>query len=62
MLLNLCIAGYGIVFSRDTLFNVSIGRTDDPGSDYNLLVSSIRKKLPDETVVVPDHGPKTTIS
>ena len=61
---GICIAGYGVVFSGDTLFNMGIGRTDGPGGDYNLLISSIRSKLlrlPDETVVLPGHGPKTTI-
>jgi glyoxylase-like metal-dependent hydrolase (beta-lactamase superfamily II) len=62
---GICIVGYGAVFSGDTLFDMSIGRTDGPGGDYNLLISSIRNKLlilPDQTVVLPGHGPKTTIS
>ncbi|MFC1967923.1 MBL fold metallo-hydrolase [Chloroflexota bacterium] len=61
---GICVAGYGVVFSGDTLFNMSIGRTDGPGCDYNLLISGIRNKLltlPDQTVVLPGHGPKTTI-
>jgi hydroxyacylglutathione hydrolase len=61
---GICIAGYGVVFSGDTLFNMGIGRTDGPGGDYGLLISSIRNKLlvlPDETVVLPGHGPNTTI-
>jgi glyoxylase-like metal-dependent hydrolase (beta-lactamase superfamily II) len=61
---GICIVGYGVVFSGDTLFNMSIGRTDGPGGDSNLLISSIRSKLlvlPEETVVLPGHGPKTTI-
>ncbi len=61
---GICLAGYGAVFSGDALFNMGIGRTDLPGSDYNLLISSIRSKLlvlPDQTVVLPGHGPKTTI-
>jgi len=61
---GICLAGYGVVFSGDALFNMGIGRTDLPGSDYNLLISSIRSKLlvlPDQTVVLPGHGPKTTI-
>ena len=62
---GICVAGYGVVFSGDALFNSGIGRTDMPGGDYNLLISSIRSKLltlPDQTVVLPGHGPKTTIS
>ena len=54
----------GVVFSGDALFNMSIGRTDGPSGNYNLLISSIRSKLlilPDETVVLPGHGPRTTI-
>jgi len=61
---GICLAGYGVVFSGDTLFNKSIGCTDGPGGNHNLLISSIRSKLlnlPDETVVLPGHGPKTTI-
>ena len=61
---GICIAGYGVVFSGDTLFNGSIGRTDGPDGNSNLLISSIRTKLlvlPDQTVVLPGHGHKTTI-
>ncbi|MDY6911192.1 MAG: MBL fold metallo-hydrolase [Chloroflexota bacterium] len=61
---GICIAGYGVVFSGDALFNTSIGRTDGPGCSHDLLISSIRTKLlalPDQTVVLPGHGPKTTI-
>jgi len=61
---GICLVGYGVVFSGDTLFNMSIGRTDGPDGDSNLLISSIRAKLlvlPDQTVVLPGHGPKTSI-
>ena len=61
---GICVAGYGVVFSGDTLFNMGIGRIDGPGGDYNQLISSIRSKLlvlPDQTVVLPGHGPRTTI-
>jgi len=61
---GICIVGYGVVFSGDTLFHESIGRSDGPGGDSNLLISNIRAKLlilPDQTVVLPGHGPKTTI-
>ena len=54
----------GVVFEGDVLFQGSIGRTDLPGGDYELLMSSIRDKLlplPDETVVLSGHGPATTI-
>jgi hydroxyacylglutathione hydrolase len=52
-----------IVFSGDSLFWGSIGRTDLGGSE-ELLVRSIREKLmslPDDTVVYPGHGPATSI-
>lgn len=54
----------GAVFAGDTLFEGSIGRSDFPGGDGELLVRGIREKLfvlPDETVVYPGHGPATTI-
>jgi len=59
------IYGHGVVFSGDTLFNFGIGRTDFPGCSYNKLMDSIHNKLmalPDETIVLPGHGPKTTIA
>jgi hydroxyacylglutathione hydrolase len=52
------------LFVGDTLFAGSIGRTDLPGGDYEVLVRSIRTVLfafPDETVVHAGHGPDTTI-
>jgi glyoxylase-like metal-dependent hydrolase (beta-lactamase superfamily II) len=48
----------------DTLFAGSIGRTDLPGGSLKKIINSLREKilaLPDETVVVPGHGPLTTI-
>lgn len=53
-----------ILFSGDTLFRRSIGRTDLRGGDTDAIVSSIRRKLyvlPPETRVVCGHGPDTTI-
>jgi glyoxylase-like metal-dependent hydrolase (beta-lactamase superfamily II) len=52
------------LFSGDTLFADSVGRTDLPGGDHDTLVASIRKGLfvlPDATIVHPGHGPDTTI-
>lgn len=52
------------VFSGDTLFFSSIGRTDLPGGDEDELVDSVRNRLfelPDDTRVVPGHGPFTSI-
>jgi glyoxylase-like metal-dependent hydrolase (beta-lactamase superfamily II) len=56
--------GHGVVFVGDTLFNFSIGRTDFPGCSHRQLIDSIKSKLmslPEDTVVFPGHGPKTTI-
>lgn len=54
----------GILIAGDTLFRDSIGRTDFPGGSHEELLNSIRTKLyilPDETQVLPGHGPATTI-
>lgn len=54
----------GMVFTGDTLFADSVGRTDFPGGSSVALGKSIREKLlilPDDTVVYPGHGPSTTI-
>ncbi|RIK82197.1 MAG: hypothetical protein DCC67_07435, partial [Planctomycetota bacterium] len=53
-----------VVLGGDLLFSGSVGRTDFPDSDPAALVESIRGKLfvlPDDTVVLPGHGPATTI-
>lgn len=52
------------VISGDVLFRDSIGRTDLPSGDYNLLRESISQKLfvlPDDFIVFPGHGPETSI-
>lgn len=51
------------VFTGDTLFAGSIGRTDLAGGSYPQIVESCRKllKLPNEVQVLPGHGPSTTI-
>jgi hydroxyacylglutathione hydrolase len=53
-----------ILFDGDVLFEGSIGRTDLPGGDYDLLLASIHNRLlplPDNTQVLSGHGPATTI-
>lgn len=53
----------GILFSGDTLFQESIGRTDLPGGDLQQLLASLHRlmKLPLHTQVLPGHGYPTTI-
>jgi glyoxylase-like metal-dependent hydrolase (beta-lactamase superfamily II) len=54
----------GVVLTGDALFFDSIGRTDIPGGDARALVERIRSNLmnlPDDTRVLPGHGPETTI-
>lgn len=61
---GISLVGHGLVFSGDTLFNFGIGRTDFPGCSHTQLMNSIYTKLlvlPDETIVLPGHGPQTTI-
>lgn len=54
----------GIVVSGDALFQSSIGRTDLRGGSHEVLLKSIHEKLlvlPENTLVLPGHGPATTI-
>ena len=53
-----------LLLSGDTLFAGSVGRTDLPGGDMATLIDSLRKltALPDDTLVIPGHGPHTTIA
>lgn len=56
--------GGELLLAGDTLFAGSIGRTDLPGGDHEQMLVSLRDKvlvLDDETVVLPGHGPTTTI-
>jgi glyoxylase-like metal-dependent hydrolase (beta-lactamase superfamily II) len=53
-----------LLIAGDTLFAGSIGRTDLPGGSFEKIMRSLHQRvlaLPDETVVVPGHGSKTTI-
>jgi glyoxylase-like metal-dependent hydrolase (beta-lactamase superfamily II) len=54
----------GLLFTGDTLFWNSIGRSDFPGSSHEILMKSIYSKiltLPDSIKCFPGHGPKTTV-
>lgn len=54
----------GVAFVGDVLFSGSIGRTDLPGGDFDLLINSIKTKLlplGDDIIVYPGHGPPTTL-
>lgn len=56
--------GEGVLFTGDTLFRESIGRTDLPGGDYSWIMRSILDQLVplgDRVRVYPGHGPETTI-
>jgi glyoxylase-like metal-dependent hydrolase (beta-lactamase superfamily II) len=61
---GICLLANGVLFSGDTLFYESIGRTDFPGGSSSALIQSIKEKLlgmPDTTKVLPGHGPDTSI-
>lgn len=61
---SLYCAESGVLFSGDTLFFNSIGRTDLPGGNGQQLISSIKNKLmtlPDATNILPGHGLSTTV-
>ena len=53
-----------MLFSGDTLFEGSVGRTDFPTGSMSTLVRSIKEKLfvlPDDVIVYPGHGSETSI-
>ena len=65
---SICLYGYGIVITGDTLFVGAVGRADLPGGNFETLMSSIKNNLlslPDDTVVLPGHdygdAPTSTI-
>lgn len=62
---GMCFLIGNCVFTGDTLFAGSIGRTDFAGGDFNTIINSIKSKLlclPGETIVYPGHGPCSTIN
>lgn len=62
---GICLHITGAVFTGDTLFAGSIGRSDLPGGDGDQLLRSLHERLmtlPGETVVYPGHGPTSTIA
>jgi glyoxylase-like metal-dependent hydrolase (beta-lactamase superfamily II) len=53
-----------LLFCGDVIFQMSIGRTDLPRGDHHTLIESIYREvlsLPDETRLLPGHGPETTV-
>jgi glyoxylase-like metal-dependent hydrolase (beta-lactamase superfamily II) len=63
---SLClhVSSESLLLAGDTLFAGSVGRTDLPGGHHGKLIQSIRERLlplPDTTLVIPGHGPVTTI-
>ncbi|MDN5348168.1 MAG: hydroxyacylglutathione hydrolase [Clostridia bacterium] len=61
---GICLLGDGLVFTGDTLFAGSIGRTDFPGGSFEKLIASVQEKLfilDPATAVYPGHGPASTI-
>ena len=61
---SICLLGESFLFSGDTLFELSVGRSDFPGGNGKVLKESLRKLariVPETTVVYPGHGQETTM-
>ncbi|MBP2649369.1 MAG: putative metallo-hydrolase [Firmicutes bacterium] len=61
---GICLLSGDILFSGDTLFAMSVGRSDFPGGSHDQLITSIQEKLmplDDSVKVFPGHGAATTI-
>ena len=58
-----CILCEDMLFTGDTVFRCSVGRTDMPGGSAKMLVESVRRiaKLDPELKIYPGHGPASTI-
>ena len=62
---GICLKFQKSLFSGDTLFHRSVGRTDIKGGDHSLLIKSIKERLfclDENLMVFPGHGPKTLLS
>ena len=61
---GVCYYTEGLLFTGDTLFQGSIGRSDLPGGNGRLLIQNILSRLmtlPADTIVYPGHGPESTV-
>ena len=60
---GICLHLDKLLFSGDTLFNLSIGRTDLTGGDYEAITQSLTRlsALPDDLLVLPGHGPDSVL-
>jgi len=61
---GICLKTDKMIFSGDTLFAGSVGRTDFPGASHDRLLTSIKGKLlilPEDMAIYPGHGPATTL-
>jgi hydroxyacylglutathione hydrolase len=61
---GVCLEAGNNLFTGDLIFAGSVGRTDLPGGDHDVLMNSIRRMivpLPEERVLWPGHGPRTTV-
>jgi hydroxyacylglutathione hydrolase len=60
---GICLYGNDVIFTGDTIFAGSVGRTDFPGGSYDSLKKSFARiiSLPPETKILSGHGPETTV-
>ena len=61
---SICIYADNLLFTGDTLFYESVGRTDLATGNTDMLIQSVQKKiytLPEETLILPGHGVKSTV-